>query len=94
MIDRLFGTKSGAASMRCSVVAVFCCALLIGVGYYSFYKGSEIEARHNLLNEIEGMANTWKGLEARSQKLAVRATSKANLSDSDRKAMLRITRRA
>jgi hypothetical protein len=37
------------------------------------------------------MANAWKGLEARSQKLAVRAAaSKVNLSDSDHKAKLRI----
>lgn len=91
MIDILFGAKSGAASMRRSVILVFCCAVLLGVAYYSYYRGSEGEHRQNLLNELDGMANAWKGLEARSQKLAVRAAaSKANLSDSDRKAMLRI----
>ena len=91
MIDRLFGAKSGTASMRRSVIAVFCCAVLLGVAYYSYYRGSEERHRQNLINEIDGMANAWKGLEARSQKLAVRAAaSKANLSDSDRQAKLRI----
>ena len=91
MIRRLIERKSGDALPRRSIIGLFCCALLLGVAYYSYYRGSEEEQRQNLINEIDGMANAWKGLEARSQKLAARAAvTKANVSDSDLKAALRI----
>ena len=77
--------------IRPSVLRVLICALILAVGYYSYHLGLVTAHRENSLNELDGMANAWSGIEAKTVKLAGRhAVTGSTTSESALKAMSRI----
>jgi hypothetical protein len=84
-------TPSSHKTVRPPVLRVLICALILAVGYYSYHLGSVTAHRENSLNELDGMANTWKGIEAKVVKIAAhRPEPGAKISESQVKAMSRI----
>ena len=77
--------------IRPSVLRVLICALILAVGYYSYRLGLVTAHRENSLNELDGMANAWSGIEAKTVKLAGRhGVTGSTISESSLKAMSRI----
>jgi hypothetical protein len=58
--------------IRPSMLRVLICALILAVGYYSYHLGATTAHRENSLNDLDGMANAWRGIEAKKVKLAGR----------------------
>jgi hypothetical protein len=83
--------RSSDKHIRPSVLRVLICALILAVGYYSYHLGLVTAHRENSLNELDGMANAWSGIEAKTVKLAGRhAVTGSTSSESALKAMSRI----
>ena len=77
--------------IRPSVLGVLICALILAVGYYSYHLGLITAHRENSLNELDGMANAWSGIEAKTVKLTGRyAVTGSTINESALKAMSRI----
>ena len=77
--------------IRPSVLRILICALILAVGYYSYHLGSVTAHRENSLNELDGMANAWRGIEAKRVKLAERhAENASTISESALKVTARI----
>jgi hypothetical protein len=74
------------------MLRVFLCALILAVGYYSYHLGLLTAHRENSLNEVDGMANAWRGIEAKTVKLAGRHVATGTvMTESAQKATSRIT---
>jgi hypothetical protein len=77
--------------MRPAVIIILFCGVLLAVSYYSFYLGSNTARRESSLNEMDGIANSWNGIEAKTAKLLRRRTVvESQTSESELKAITRI----
>ena len=61
--------------MRPSVIVVVMCALMLAIAYYAYRQGSETAYRKSTLNEIDGMATAWDGMEKRAKSLVKRTAA-------------------
>jgi hypothetical protein len=84
--------RSAHKPVRPAVIIALFCGSLLAVGYYSFYLGANTARRENSLNEIDGMANSRNGIEAKTAKLlGRRARVDSQISEPELKAMTRMS---